>query len=171
MHVLLNLSLKIIAKPFLIDVLILGFTSKSSTVFVRLTLHVLWSSPLCRIWNLRQRQVELDIYTGSSISEYKFGSLSTFYVNMIVSDVGWRRRDCLIICSSTMSCQLNVFADFHNITSVRNFLFPELRSEPPVSNEVSGKHCMARLCFDWGWSIIVVVFVIHVSWSAALIKW
>lgn len=79
MHVLLNLSLKIIAKPFLIDVLILGFTSKSSTVFIRLT---------CRIWNLRQRQVELDIYTGSSISEYKFGSLSTFYVNMIVSDVG-----------------------------------------------------------------------------------
>lgn len=39
MHVLLNLSLKIIAKPFLIDVLILGFTSKSSTVFIRLTLH------------------------------------------------------------------------------------------------------------------------------------
>ncbi|XP_055995292.1 rab3 GTPase-activating protein non-catalytic subunit-like isoform X2 [Ostrea edulis] len=34
-----------------------------------------------------------------------------------------------------MSCQLNVFADFHDITTVRNFLFPELKSEPPDANE------------------------------------
>uniref|UniRef100_A0A8W8I0B2 Uncharacterized protein n=1 Tax=Magallana gigas TaxID=29159 RepID=A0A8W8I0B2_MAGGI len=46
-----------------------------------------------------------------------------------------------------MSCQLNVFADFHNITSVRNFLFPELRSEPPVSNEVSENDGWDE---DWG---------------------
>lgn len=38
-----------------------------------------------------------------------------------------------------MSCQLNVFADFHDITTVRNFLFPELKSEPPDANENLGK--------------------------------
>nr|XP_022332543.1 rab3 GTPase-activating protein non-catalytic subunit-like isoform X2 [Crassostrea virginica] len=46
-----------------------------------------------------------------------------------------------------MSCQLNVFADFHNITAVRNFLFPGLRSEPPDSEEFQENDGWDE---DWG---------------------
>ncbi|XP_061163319.1 rab3 GTPase-activating protein non-catalytic subunit-like isoform X1 [Saccostrea echinata] len=46
-----------------------------------------------------------------------------------------------------MSCQLNIFADFHDINGVKNFLFPELKSELRDAEENSENENWDE---DWG---------------------
>ncbi|XP_074646161.1 rab3 GTPase-activating protein non-catalytic subunit-like isoform X2 [Tubulanus polymorphus] len=48
-----------------------------------------------------------------------------------------------------MACQLSIIANFHDITNVRNYLFPHLKSENQVDDDSGGWGDD----LDWGWQV------------------